>query len=137
MLQKFQVLKLYAWEVSFLRAVENVRAKELKHIKSLSLANAYIFCVFNMVPVLVTIASFAAFVLIDDRNKITPNTVFVAVALFNMLRMPMIELPSVLAQVMQAWVSLIRINKYLNSPDLNANLVTHETSGKLLNLLNL
>lgn len=123
-LSGMKVLKLYAWEPSFQASVEKVRAKELQIIKYAAIANAYVFLLWNMVPFLVTLVSFVTFVFIDENNLITPNTVFVAVSLFNILRMPMTMFPLMITQVMQAWVSVKRINAFLNSEDLDPNNVS-------------
>lgn len=122
-----KVLKLYAWEASFEAAVNKIRKKELQIIKSGAVVNAYVFFIWNMIPFLVTIASFATFVLVDpENNKITANTVFVSVSLFNLLRIPMTVFPIMIQMMMQAWVSVVRINNFLNAENLDENLVTRE-----------
>lgn len=126
-----KVLKLYAWEPSFQAAVEKVRSKELQIIRHAAVVNAYVFFIWNMIPFLVTLFSFIAFVFIDpENNKITPGVVFVSLALFNILRMPMTMFPIMITMIMQAWVSVVRINKFLNSEDLDPNVVTQKQDGK-------
>lgn len=130
-LSGMKVLKLYAWEPSFQKSVEKVRNKELQIIKHAAVVNAYVFFIWNMIPFLVTIASFATFVFVDpENNKITPNTVFVSISLFNILRMPMTMFPVMITMIMQAYVSVVRINKFLNTEDLDPNVVTRHPSGK-------
>lgn len=55
---------------------------------------------------------------------------FVSLALFNILRPPLIVLPMVFNSVMQARVSIKRLNKFLNSEELDSNEVTHNDDGK-------
>lgn len=126
-----KVLKLYAWEDSFEAAVNKIRAKELQIIKNSAIVNAYVFFIWNMIPVLVTIVSFTTFVFVDpENNRITPNTVFVSLSLFNLLRMPMTMFPIMIQMVMQAWVSVVRINNFLNAEKLDEEVVTqHKDKG--------
>lgn len=126
-LSGMKVLKLYAWEASFEAAINKIRAKELQIIKNSAVVNAYVFFIWNIIPFLVTVASFTVFVFADpENNKITPNTVFVSVALFNILRTPMTMFPVMITMVMQAYVSVVRINKFLNSEDMDEELVTKQ-----------
>lgn len=120
-----KVLKLYAWEDSFETAVNKIRAKELQIIKNSAIVNAYVFFIWNMIPVVVTIVSFTTFVFVDpENNHITPNAVFVSVSLFNLLRMPMTMFPIMIQMVMQAWVSVVRINDFLNAENLDEFVVS-------------
>lgn len=133
-----KVLKLYAWEASFEAAVMKIRTKELQIIRNAAVVNAYVFFIWNMIPFLVTIASFTTFVLVDpEKNQITPNTVFVSLSLFNLLRMPMTMFPIMIQMVMQAWVSVVRINNFLNAENLDENVVTqNRDDGKILFITN-
>merc|ERR1712223_458613 len=49
---------------------------------------------------------------------------FVALALFNILRFPLSMLPMMISGMVQASVSVKRIDKYMNAPELNENAVT-------------
>lgn len=129
-LSGMKVLKLYAWEPSFQASIEKIRNKELQIIRHAAIANAYVFLLWNLVPFMVTLLSFVTFVFVDENNKITPDVVFVSLALFNILRQPMTMFPLMITQVMQALISVKRINKFLNSEDLDPNTVSHEPDGK-------
>jgi ATP-binding cassette, subfamily C (CFTR/MRP), member 1 len=50
--------------------------------------------------------------------------------LFNILRFPMAMFPMMITFVMQTWVSIKRINKFMNNEELDVNNVTHNKSGK-------
>ncbi|KAJ6648205.1 Multidrug resistance-associated protein 1 [Pseudolycoriella hygida] len=124
-LSGIKVLKLYAWEMSFQEMIQKVRDRELKVILHAAYMNAVIFMAWNVLPFLVTLASFATYVLMDPSNKIDATTAFVALSLFNILRMPMTMVPLLISMLMQTWVSIVRINKFLNSEDLDPNAVSH------------
>ncbi|KAG4074937.1 hypothetical protein HA402_009362, partial [Bradysia odoriphaga] len=124
-LSGIKVLKLYAWEMSFQEMIQAVRNREVKVILQAAYMNAVIFMAWNVLPFLVTLASFATYVLMDEKNDIDANTAFVALSLFNILRMPMTMVPLLISMLMQTWVSIVRINKFLNSEDLDPEAVQH------------
>lgn len=130
-----QVLKLFAWEPSFEMYVQNVRAEELKTIKSTAFLNAITFVLWTISPFLVTLLSFATYVLIDENNVIDANTAFVSLTLFNIMRMPLIVFPMAISGAMQCWVAINRIDKFLNSEDLVEDDVSHDDDGKKLSNL--
>lgn len=135
-LSGMKVLKLYAWEPSFQATIDKVRAKELQIIRNAAIANAYVFLLWNMVPFLVTVVSFATFVFVDpENNLITPNNVLVSLSLFNILRMPMTMFPLMISQIMQAYVSVQRINNFLNSEDLDPDAVTNSPDSAALKIV--
>jgi ABC-type multidrug transport system fused ATPase/permease subunit len=77
-------------------------------------------------PVIVTMSSFAFFVLIDKDNVLDPKKAFVCIALFNILRFPMSMLPSVITGCIEANVSLGRIRSFLLKAEINQEDVLHE-----------
>lgn len=131
-LSGMKVLKLYAWEPSFQRDVVETRGTEIGILKSMAYYGAATFFVWSMAPFLVTLASFTVFVLIDENNVLDPQTAFVSLALFNILRFPLAMFPMMITFAMQAWVSIQRINKFMNSEELDPNNVTHNRSDDAL-----
>ena len=82
------------------------------------------------------LASFVTFVLVDDENVLTPEIAFVSLALFNILRFPLAMFPMMIALVMQAWVSITRMNKFLNAEEIDPDNVTHKPSENVLHIDN-
>ena len=69
---------------------------------------------------LVALASFATFVLIDPANNILDSEVaFVSLTLFNTMRGPLFLLPFGIVSIIQGAVSISRINTFLNLDELN------------------
>jgi ATP-binding cassette, subfamily C (CFTR/MRP), member 1 len=131
LLNGMKVLKLYAWEPSFEATVLTVRDKEMVVLKQAAVLNSVTYFVWSMAPFLVTLASFATFVLVDENNVLTPQIAFVSLTLFNILRFPMAMFPMMITFVMQSWVSITRINKFMNNEELDPTNVTHNKSGKM------
>uniref|UniRef100_A0A182J6S8 ABC-type glutathione-S-conjugate transporter n=1 Tax=Anopheles atroparvus TaxID=41427 RepID=A0A182J6S8_ANOAO len=129
-----KVLKLYAWEPSFQTSILDVRSEEMGILKRMAYYGAGIYFTFTIAPFLVTLVSFAVYVLMDENNILDPQTAFVSLALFNIMRFPLGMFPMVVTFSMQAWVSVKRINKFLNSAELDPSNVTHEKSDEALTI---
>lgn len=86
-LNGIKVLKLYAWELSFEEQISNIREKEIRMLRKAAMYNAFTEFIWGLAPFLVSFASFATYVYLG--NTLDPATAFVSLALFNILRMPM------------------------------------------------
>ncbi|XP_014219235.1 multidrug resistance-associated protein 1 isoform X2 [Copidosoma floridanum] len=127
-LSGIKVLKLYAWEPSFEEQILKIRNKEIKVLKQAAYISAGTSFIWSCAPFMVSLVSFATFVLIDEKNVLDSETAFVSLSLFNILRFPLSMLPMMVSYVVQASVSVKRINKFMNSEELDPNNVQHETS---------
>lgn len=66
------------------------------------------------------LASFATFVLTDPENHILDaQTAFVSLALFNIMRSPLLMLPIAIVSLIQGRVSVERISRYLSEKELD------------------
>lgn len=87
-LNGMKVLKLYAWEPSFEKLITSIRETELSIMRRIAVYNAAGFFLFTLAPFLVAMASFITYVLWIG-GTLTTQKVFVPLALFNILRVPM------------------------------------------------
>ncbi|KAK7866925.1 hypothetical protein R5R35_001662 [Gryllus longicercus] len=129
-LSGIKVLKLYAWEPSFEQQVLKIRDKEIHVLKQAAYLNAATSFIWSCAPFLVSLVTFATFVLSDERNILDSKTAFVSLSLFNILRFPLSMLPMLISNLVQASVSIKRMNKFMNSEELDPNNVTHDNSEK-------
>lgn len=125
-LSGIKVLKLYAWEPSFEEQILKIRNKEIKVLKEAAYLNAGTSFIWSCAPFLVSLVSFATFVLIDENHVLDSRTAFVSLTLFNILRFPLSMLPMMISNVVQASVSVKRINKFMNSEELDPDNVQHD-----------
>ncbi|XP_049764041.1 multidrug resistance-associated protein 1 isoform X1 [Schistocerca cancellata] len=129
-LNGMKVLKLYAWEPSFEQEVSRIRNKEIKVLKQLAYLNAITSFIWSCAPFLVSLVSFASFILSKEENVLDSKTAFVSLSLFNILRFPLSMLPMLISNLVQANVSIKRMNKFMNCEELDPNNVTHDYSDK-------
>lgn len=75
-------------------------------------------------------ATFATYVQISPENILDAKTAFVSISLFNLLRFPISMLPMIITSLVQANVSLTRLNKFLNADELDPDAVTKDKNIK-------
>ncbi|XP_053804481.1 ATP-binding cassette sub-family C member 2 [Vidua chalybeata] len=124
-LNGIKILKLFAWEPSFEKRVNEIRARELKNLVNFSYLQSVSVFVFTCAPFLVSLASFAVYVLVDENNVLDAQKAFTAISLFNVLRFPMATLPMVISALVQANVSTARLERYLSGEDLDTSAIHH------------
>ncbi|XP_045113643.1 multidrug resistance-associated protein 1-like isoform X2 [Portunus trituberculatus] len=121
-----KVLKLYAWEASFSEQVNGLRNEEVKLLKRLALYKSLHVFFFNTTPFLVTLATFTTYLFVSDENQLDAKKIFVCITLFDILRMPIIVLPEVISKCIHGAVSLRRMERYLNTDELDPLDVTSD-----------
>uniref|UniRef100_A0A8D3DKG1 ABC-type glutathione-S-conjugate transporter n=1 Tax=Scophthalmus maximus TaxID=52904 RepID=A0A8D3DKG1_SCOMX len=114
-LNGIKILKFYAWEKAFLEQVLGYREKELEALKKSQILYSIS---------IISFAMFGVYVMLDDRNVLDAQKVFVSMALINILKTPLSQLPFAISTSMQAMVSLRRLGKYLCSEELKVDNVS-------------
>lgn len=115
-LSAIRIIKFFAWENKFSARILELRNKELK-----LLFLRYVWWgigdfMFFLVPLLTTLVTFFVFVKVEGR-ELTPSIAFTAMAIFNILRYPLLDLSQSISRVMGAKVSLHRISTYLEQEE--------------------
>ena len=111
-----KVLKLYAWELPFMDRVNAVRAGEIDILKYLAKLWALTNFTFACSPFLVTVVVFTLYTTIDPVNHVLDaSKIFVSMSLFGLMRLPLTIFPWALTESIKLFVSLKRINKFLNA----------------------
>lgn len=108
------VLLFQTWNIEiifFLMIFAGVRNQELKYLKGRKYLDALCVYFWATTPVVICILTFTTYSLLG--NQLTAATVFTAMALLNMLISPLNAFPWVLNGMMEAWVSVKRIQKLL------------------------
>ncbi|KAG1335150.1 ABC transporter C family member 10 [Cocos nucifera] len=118
-LVNMKVLKLYAWETHFKRAIEGLREVECEWLKAFQLRKSYNIVLFWSSPVLVSAASFLTCYLLDI--PLNASNVFTFVATLRLVQEPVRQIPDVIGVVIQAKVAFARIVKFLDARELQAD----------------
>ncbi|GKA84558.1 ABC transporter C family member 2 isoform X1, partial [Tanacetum coccineum] len=110
-LAAMDTVKCYAWENSFRDKVQGVRNEELSWFRKVQMLGALNTFLLNTIPVVVTVVSFGMFTLLG--GELTPAKAFTSLSLFAVLRFPLFMLPDMISQVVNANVSLKRLEDLL------------------------
>lgn len=111
-----KVIKFQAWEQEFQQRVLTIRANELALFRKYIIMQSLSSALYSSVPLLVSITTFTTYVIIMGET-LTISKALTALALFDILRFPLFVLPNVLNNVIEAKVSLDRIQSFLLEPD--------------------
>ena len=115
MLAGMKIVKQYAWEPGFAERIAATRRKELCHLFAYSMVNALSNLTWSLSPILVCLLTFATY--IGLGNTLTASKAFTSMALFSILQFPVVMFPRMIANLMEALVSLRRIQSFLMEPE--------------------
>ncbi|KAM7419823.1 hypothetical protein PAMA_016768 [Pampus argenteus] len=107
-----RVIKFYNWEPHFTEKVADCRKRELSHLKAIKYLDAMCVYTWAALPVVISIITFVTYVLLG--HQLTAAKVFTTLALVGMLIVPLNAFPWVLNGVLEAKVSLERIQRFFN-----------------------
>ncbi|KAJ1892488.1 hypothetical protein LPJ66_006310, partial [Kickxella alabastrina] len=127
-LSGIKIIKLYAWETSFIRRINDVRVRlELATIRRYGTVQAAFSFVVTLIPFAVSFSTFGLYSLADNKSHgpLTPQLVFVSLTLFNMLRFPLSHGPMVIPGLLEAMVSNRRIFDFLTAGEIDFEAVDH------------
>ncbi|KAM6939603.1 ATP-binding cassette sub-family C member 10 [Xenentodon cancila] len=115
-----RAIKFYNWEPHFTKKVTDCREQELSHLKAIKYLDAMCVYTWAALPVVISILTFVTYVLLG--NQLTAAKVFTTLALVGMLIVPLNAFPWVLNGILEAKVSLERIQHFfkLTNQDLQA-----------------
>ncbi|TPX30915.1 homogentisate 1,2-dioxygenase [Synchytrium microbalum] len=110
-----RVIKLYAWEESFLKVLRAIRSVEVGFLRKIMMARAANSSISQIMPVFAAIFSFITYVGIG--NVLQPGKVFTSLSLFYLLRIPLIQLPLMVMAYIDAYTAIKRIESVLMAPE--------------------
>ncbi|EIE75466.1 hypothetical protein RO3G_00170 [Rhizopus delemar RA 99-880] len=114
LLSAIRIVKFFAWEKQLRSRVVDARDEELKAIRSRLYSFMYIGNAWFLIPTMIMVAVFYMY---TRENILTASTAFTALALFNNFKTTMDEFPLITSFILQANVSLGRIEKFLKEDE--------------------
>ena len=120
LLAGIRVIKCFTWEDVFSSRVDEARTRELRHLAGRKYLDALCVYLWATTPVLISVLTFVIYVLLG--NTLTAARVFTSVALFAMLTGPLNAFPWVLNGLVEATVSIRRLEKFFCLPEFNSEL---------------
>ncbi|PNJ89192.1 ATP-binding cassette sub-family C member 10 isoform X8 [Pongo abelii] len=117
LLSGIRVIKFCGWEQALGARVEACRARELGRLRVIKYLDAACVYLWAALPVVISIVIFITYVLMG--HQLTATKVFTALALVRMLILPLNNFPWVINGLLEAKVSLDRIQLFLDLPNHN------------------
>jgi ATP-binding cassette subfamily C (CFTR/MRP) protein 1 len=114
-----KVLKLYAWEKSFIKQILDIRLREIVVLKKAAWMRAMFNFVWNNVPFMMSLACFTTYIFMDGGNVLTAQKAFVTMSYINLIKIPMMFIPFLIIGAIQVSVSISRLNKFMNGGELD------------------
>ncbi len=116
-------IKLYSWEKPMLERLDEVRnGQELTTNKRIGVFNAFATFLWSCIPFCISCASFAMYVYLTDV-PLTPEIIFPALSLFDMLAEPILVLPHNFSSYVEIKVSLARLSTFFKAEELKSTAV--------------
>lgn len=110
-LHSVKFVKFFAAEMNFLERLNAIRKREIAKTQfMLNIRNA-IMAVGMSMPLFASMVSFVVYSV--TNHGLAPANIFSSLALFNALRFPLLLLPMVIGQVVDALASMARIEEFL------------------------
>ncbi|XP_034043776.1 multidrug resistance-associated protein 7 [Thalassophryne amazonica] len=110
-----RIVKFYNWERHFAQKVADCRKQEVSHLKAIKYLDAMCVYTWAALPVVIAILTFVTYVLLG--HQLTAAKVFTTLALVGMLIIPLNSFPWVLSSILEAKVSLERIQRFFKLTD--------------------
>ena len=114
-LQGIRIIKLYAWEESFLKLISNVRQKEMDCLNKEIIVKSINETLWNLTPILVAMSTFAVYAYSGREMK--ASVIFTALALFTRIRFPLSVFPSMITSLIDFFVASDRITAFLHQQE--------------------
>jgi ABC-type multidrug transport system fused ATPase/permease subunit len=131
--RSIKLIKIYGWEASFFKKIQDVRDEEKSLVANINCLQATIYGLIFSLPPMVSCAVFGTK---EATGTIDAVVVFTTLSFFNTLRVPFSKLPKSLRDVLDALAAAQRVQDFLLEPDLHPELVgqtkmsEHDECGK-------
>lgn len=116
-MQGAKQIKTNAWEPIFITKIRSLRTEELRFLSKRKYLDAMCVYFWATTPVLMCLLTFGVSVLLG--NPLVASTTYTSVALLYMLIGPLNAFPWVLNGLIEAWVSLRRVQQLMDVPNLD------------------
>ena len=115
-LQGIRQIKFSALEPEWEEKINSVRDRELSTVWEAYMADVILIGCWITSPVLLAAISLAVYAILT--GSLTPSVAFVSLGVFKALEVTLSVIPELTTDLLDAWVSVKRIEEYLNSPEI-------------------
>ncbi|KAF9194402.1 Canalicular multispecific organic anion transporter 2 [Haplosporangium sp. Z 11] len=122
-LASMKIVKLYGWAAAFQKRILEFRQRELAALQRIGVVQAFMSIVFISSSLIISLVTFGVYALWGGPNftpgKMTPQTVFVSMTLFAMLKGPIASLSDATTSTISVVVATRRLQGFLLREEVN------------------
>jgi len=111
-----KLIKYYSWERFFEDKVNKIRSNEIKKIRQVIFNRCKSLIIVFVAPMISTLFSLVLYYAIEEKTM-SPAITFTILSIFNSLRYPLSLLPTSIRSIIDAFISLRKIDKYFVLPE--------------------
>lgn len=115
-LQGIRQIKFSALEPEWEKKIGAVREKELKNVWDVFMADTLLLACWITSPIF--LSAFSLSVYAYTTGTLTPSVAFVSLGIFKALEVTLSVVPELTTDLLDAWVSIKRVEEYLKSPEI-------------------
>ncbi|KAK6999835.1 multidrug resistance-associated protein 1 [Biomphalaria glabrata] len=130
-LNGMKVIKLHGWEPLFIKMVKDIREKELKIYFKYCLLAGFETFTWHVANVWTLYFMLVTFVMISEQHYVGAATIFLTINYANLVKVAMNMLPFFIGDLVKTLNSTSRLNKFLNSENINTVHLIRNTSDPL------
>ncbi|KAJ9151903.1 p-loop containing nucleoside triphosphate hydrolase protein [Pleurostoma richardsiae] len=116
-LQGIRQIKFSALEGEWENKVGSVRERELKCVWDVFMGDTMLLACWVTSPIMLSAVSLAVYAALT--GSLTPSVAFVSLGVFKALEVTLSVVPELTTDLLDAWVSVKRIEEYLKSPEIS------------------
>lgn len=123
-LQGIRQIKFSALERQWQAKIGEKRSQELSTQRKVFMFDTVLISIWILGPVMLSAVSLAVYAVLHD--DLSPSVAFTTIAVFGAIEMTLAVIPELTTVALDAWVSVNRIETYLNGPDKEENTVSSD-----------
>ncbi|KNC51636.1 multidrug resistance-associated protein 1 [Thecamonas trahens ATCC 50062] len=114
-IQGIRAIKAHAWEDAFTGKIQELRAAELDALQSFYLVQSGLVVVIAVLTPIIALTTFSTYA--GAGNALTAETVFAALAIFQLIALPIVRFPMLASRAVSMYVAVGRIDAFLRLPE--------------------
>ena len=119
-----KVIKLYGWDDIFLNRIEKSRKEEIDALNKRYIITQISQTLLWLAPIAMSVSSIGAYQFLNETFKI--EDIFTCIGIFTSIQNPMKNLPVTIDLILEALVSLERIEKFLSEIEINYDNIMYD-----------
>ena len=127
-LHNMKTIKFAGWGESMEEKINEKRTKELKMLRKKQKMHMVNHVSYQLIPFLVSVSSFGIY--LSQGHKLTPSIAFTTIMMFNIMRGPLNSLPWIISFFIDTFVSMTRIQEFLEQDDIDTKMISSEEENK-------